>query len=1016
MRSRTRATQLDLSNVGDDLRNFILEYRNGSRDIKQLVSNESLRTREHISTSSKETFQALGGIQKTLTSLTLESDVQIYRAKRERLLQSLKFPGSNERRNQVSEAYEKTFKWIYMGDDGPSQEDPMLSDLEDVDLADPSEANWDLFSNWLSSTAGIYWISGKPGSGKTTLVKYVLDHPRTATYLDMWSPGTLKISHFFWRPGNEMQQSIKGLLCSLLYQLLDNSAAATVHVFQYMQGRGSDAKDAHTDWSIPELREILLQTLSSYEHPICIFIDGLDEILPADGSLKLLELVEQFPRCRNTKLCLASRPEPILQGRLSVYPHLRLQDLTRADLDRYARDHIKQTGVTDDENTSSSSRDFDAAWHPIESIVDKAEGVFLWLVLAVQSINKGFIYGDTPSMIQQRIDNLPGDLMRLYKDMWNRACEDSPKAYRQTAGLYLRLILLDAEPFEPNRFPLLSTLQLMLASTSVADQLLDAIENPLNLIPQERLLKECRNLEKQVELYCFGLVEFIQSPSENGVVGWYGSQYDRVWSCYGQRHPEFIHRTARDFLLDTLEGREILSHDVSSEPSLFIRWFKAHLATSQLYVDTLSENYPRNVVNNVETYTRILENKYDELGPCDRNWIQAVFYLERLCSSGQMLRGAYYDNGYGRFCGGIEFLKVAASICGHESIWPVAKMRKLSTETISEILLNLCDRDRRSSRSLEQWHSSNAEHGISALLREGADPNWKGTMFMQQSSLHGSYSQTRTPFTAYLEKAFQMICDITTIEQYHIAQVLGNLHEFLSHSAQLGDVLNLCFLHEHSDDVCMFSYTPGRVEYYCGDRSPGCVRDPVVISFSAHTILRELLACIGKEFEHPRRRTETRYKEIMSLIAGIQKELDNWSKGEEYRVVGKFVRRGNGAPIWYLPPKDFPAQLSNELMKELVELVKIEDCSRAGKITSQFLHQTSWGVPAKGLEKAWTAHVKGLDEIWESLAELGVLSRVECEVHDMRFWVDRFQDQISADGGFADGIEVAQSYIGSLNI
>ncbi|KAK7735998.1 hypothetical protein SLS63_003516 [Diaporthe eres] len=184
--SRTGASQLELSNVEDNLRNFILEYQSGTRDIKQLVSSESLRTREHISTSSKAIFQAIGGIQKTLNSLAFEADVQVDQARRERLLQSLKFPGFNERRNQVSEAYERTFQWIFMGDDGPTQSDPTGSDwedsdwedsdLEDIDLADPPEASWDLFSNWLSSTAPVYWISGKPGSGKTTLVKYGFDN------------------------------------------------------------------------------------------------------------------------------------------------------------------------------------------------------------------------------------------------------------------------------------------------------------------------------------------------------------------------------------------------------------------------------------------------------------------------------------------------------------------------------------------------------------------------------------------------------------------------------------------------------------------------------------------------------------------------------------------------------------------------------------------------------------------------------------------------------------------------
>lgn len=1009
-RARTHAADLNLSNVEGNLRDFILEYRSGSRDIKTLISSESLKTRQHISTSTKETFQALGGIQKSLNGLTVGADVQVDHARRERLLQSLKFPGLNERRNQVLDAYEKTFQWIFTGDDGPSEENLMgsdsedsnreVSDLEDVDLGDPSKVSWDPFSNWLSSTADFYWISGKPGSGKTTLVKYVLRHPKTAAYLDIWSPRALIISHFFWRPGNKMQQSIKGMLCSLLYQLLENSVAATAHVFQHIQRQSLGSKDAHTDWSVQELRSIVLQTLSLYEHPVCIFIDGLDEVYPKDGALKLLELVDQFSRCRNTKLCLSSRPEPLLQRHLSSYPHLRLQDLTKTDLYRYARDHIKLSARIDDEATSNSSRGPNVPWDPMESIVNKAEGVFLWLVLAVTSINKGFMYGDTSTIIRQRIDNLPGDLTKLYKDMWDRACEDNPEAYHKTAALYFRLIMLDSDGLE---FPEPSTLQLMLASTLIGGQLLDAIEHPLNLVPEERMLKECRDLERKLELYCFGLVTITKPSREEKVVGWYGSQYNSLWSCYGRGHAHFIHRTARDFLLDTLQGKEILRHDVSSESSLFFRRFTSHLAISQLYVHIQRKPPQLKVINNVNTYTEILDGKYRELGPCDRNWTRALFYLERLCSSGQLLSRTWFDDKL-TYCGGVDFLKVDTSICCHESIWPVAKRRTLTPVMAAQIFLNLCDPERRGNETLKEWYNSNVEDGINLLLSEGTDPNWKGTMFRPEGLFAGKYSQARTPFTAYLEMTLQLAYSLTRFKPY--AETLRALHGFLSHSAHLGDMLSLCFEHKHTDDGCTLRCRSLNNAIITDSGTDGLIREYLIVSFPAHAILRALLLYIGKEFEHPRSTHEASHEEIKSMIADIHKHLDDWPKAEKALMIGKFAQSGTELPVWYVPSKDSPAEISDEMIEELHHSMMNACWGKTveNAFHSSFVDQISWTVQAKG----W-------DEPFELLAEIGVLASVDCEFHDIQFWVDRFQSQRSADGSFADGIEVMQSCLGSLD-
>jgi hypothetical protein len=52
-----------------------------------------------------------------------------------------------------------------------------------------------LFIEWLASGDGIFHISGKLGSGKSTLMKYLYKHPRTRRELAKWA-GMLTIWHY----------------------------------------------------------------------------------------------------------------------------------------------------------------------------------------------------------------------------------------------------------------------------------------------------------------------------------------------------------------------------------------------------------------------------------------------------------------------------------------------------------------------------------------------------------------------------------------------------------------------------------------------------------------------------------------------------------------------------------------------------------------------------------------------------------------------------------------------------
>lgn len=124
------------------------------------------------------------------------------------VLESLRFPTMNDRHEEIADAHKNTFKWMF----------------EAVDAEDDSdlEAQSNNFVEWLCQGDGIYWINGKAGSGKSTLMRYIYHDHRTRQYLQSWaSPHVAHIAtFFFWNSGTSDQRSQRGLLRSLLYESL----------------------------------------------------------------------------------------------------------------------------------------------------------------------------------------------------------------------------------------------------------------------------------------------------------------------------------------------------------------------------------------------------------------------------------------------------------------------------------------------------------------------------------------------------------------------------------------------------------------------------------------------------------------------------------------------------------------------------------------------------------------------------------------------------------------------------
>jgi hypothetical protein len=116
---------------------------------------------------------------------------------------------------------------------------------------------------------------------------------------------------------------------------------------------------------------------------LCLFIDGLDEF---DGDHEeIAELFNTFATLDNIKLGLLSRPLVVFQDAFKSCRGLRLQDLTYRNIEYFVRHKMHCSSTFE----ALSTREPEAASALIENVVQKADGVFLWVKIVVKSLING---------------------------------------------------------------------------------------------------------------------------------------------------------------------------------------------------------------------------------------------------------------------------------------------------------------------------------------------------------------------------------------------------------------------------------------------------------------------------------------------------------------------------------------------------------------------------------------------------------------------------------------------------
>ncbi|PPQ85251.1 hypothetical protein CVT25_010024 [Psilocybe cyanescens] len=454
---------------------------------------------------------------------------------RDFLLDALAFKAMNDREEQVTEAYSETFDWIY------------------------HETNHG-FGTWLCSVddASMYWIHGLPGSGKSTLMRYINQQSQTAEMLQKWagdSPITLA-NFFFWESGTTAQRSQAGLLRSLLHQLLTQQPELIPAVFPGLWGKIWTA-DTRTriqltsTWSLSDLsdgfhRFFELRDSGRY---ICLLIDGLDEF---EGDHQIIfDLLEHARQRPHTKICVSSRPWDVFQKAFRDIPALRLQDLTVNDMLQFVRGklgehkHIHQLMVTQPE----------AGAELVDVIVARADGVFLWVSLVVRTIVEKYQANHDLASVRRLVESLPKSLDDLFHYFLLAPTSNTRhKMSRIFQLIRAREVVCDFTRDDDSN--LLHVWEMALTDDGIA-----ALDTgaPIQEISENRVYDLCRQTIADISEHCAGLVEVHQTSIEKQRPA-VQLKARRNNPFLARRKIMYLHRTVKDYLKQKEVWNAVVSH------------------------------------------------------------------------------------------------------------------------------------------------------------------------------------------------------------------------------------------------------------------------------------------------------------------------------------------------------------------------------------------------------------------------------------------------------------------------
>ena len=292
---------------------------------------------------------------------------------RRRCLHSLSFGEIDAREANISSAHRNTCNWLFKAREF---------------------RRWQAREN-SAQTNGVLWIKGKPGAGKSTLMKHALRYHQKS------SQNCSEVAYFFNARGHILEKTSLGMFRSLLYQMLKMDSTLCDEFLLYYRGK-QHKHSGSWQWHLRELRAFLLDMARENRiRPTCIFIDALDEC--DDHEVRdVVSILEELSEMATNSgcqisICLSSRH----------YPHITMKK--RADLVVE-----KQPGHVQDIITYIKDKLIAKEQDIEQELIQKANGVFMWVILVIELLNQAYDEGMVIKMKTKLIE-IPDDLDEVFR-------------------------------------------------------------------------------------------------------------------------------------------------------------------------------------------------------------------------------------------------------------------------------------------------------------------------------------------------------------------------------------------------------------------------------------------------------------------------------------------------------------------------------------------------------------------------------------------------------------------------
>lgn len=529
------------------LRDECSQLKIGFRTQITSTQNTILEAIDALSKSTDQTKTTVDTSIVELSKMLLEVQTEVDDAQlQHRILRQLVFEDMNSRANQIPKASQDTYNWTV--EDGP------------LNKGDKRGLAWTLFLEWLRAGDKILHVSGNPGSGKSTLMKFLSQNERTKEELKVWATTKSLVFcvFYFWNPGSMAQRSLTGLYRSLLFQTLSQCPDLTEQIFPVqfrkmktftgdtMVERIQDFDDTH----IEEAFKLLLSRATPDKYRLCFFIDGLDE---CEGSMleheQLAKMLQSWVISGAVKLCVSSRPYHEFTRTLALPRDRKIQlhKLNESDIRAYCLDRLG--------NDIDAQKRGEICQRLVENVVGLAQGVFLWVHLVIDILVVGFRQDDPDSVLLARLESLPSDLDKLYTKL--REPIEKDRIQKTRSG---RMLLMAAN--NPSRSSL-TAMAFSWLEGQEGDQ--GGLNNPdfppksgLDPYCETEISKRLDHVTKQVNGLARGFLEIVTRPFA----------LEGQTESFFRPRVEFSHRTARDYLLHNKDrNHAMLNSFPDFEPS-----------------------------------------------------------------------------------------------------------------------------------------------------------------------------------------------------------------------------------------------------------------------------------------------------------------------------------------------------------------------------------------------------------------------------------------------------------------